>query len=118
MTNPFDTTGDHVPELDAISGHAGSASWLPVGSKGRHRCDDTAVLVLRALEGLPDPDTIEAVRHQLGDCWPCVQKLDLEVRFKVVMAQRATDKAPISLQLRITETLKRVDLGEIDVTDL
>lgn len=85
---------------------------------GPHRCEDTPAFVLRALEGIPDPAVIDAVRSRLAPCPPCVQALDVEIRFKLAMSQRATDKAPASLQLRISETLRRVDLGDIDVSDL
>ncbi len=91
---------------------------IPGLPTGRHRCEDTPAFILRALEGIPNPSTIEAVRRVLAVCPPCVGALDVEIRFKLAMCQRATDKAPPSLQLRISETLRRVDLGDIDVTDL
>lgn len=102
------------PDLSIPGGFADLAG-MPTGS---HRCEDTPVFILRALEGIPDPVTIEAVRRQLEICPPCVGALDVEIRFKLAMSQRATDRAPMSLQLRISETLKRVDLGDVDVTDL
>jgi hypothetical protein len=42
----------------------------------------------------------------------------MEIRFKLAMAQKDTVKAPPALQLKITETLQRVDLGDISITDL
>jgi len=83
-----------------------------------HRCADTASLILRALEGVPNPGVIDAVRSSLVQCPPCCDAFEVEIRFKIVMAQRTTEKAPPSLQLRISETLRRVDLGDIDVSDL
>jgi len=100
------------PSLPPVRG-----GGLPLASD-RHRCADTPPLILRALEGVPDPNVIDAVRASLRPCPPCVDSLDVEIRFKIAMAQRATDKAPPWLQLRISQTLQRVDLGDIDVTDL
>jgi hypothetical protein len=34
------------------------------------------------------------------------------------MLEQSIETAPLSLQLRISDTLRRVDLGEIDVNDL
>jgi hypothetical protein len=104
--------------LDPSSPIVARGGDLPLVRGADHRCSDTPPLILRALEGMPDPGVIGAVRRSLGPCRPCVDALEVEIRFKIVMAQKATDKAPRSLQLRISETLKRVDLGEIDVTDL
>ena len=101
-----------VPPIADLMG-----SGVP-GPAEQHRCQDTPMLILRALEGIPDPTVVDQVRTHLEPCQPCVDALDVEIRFKIAMAQRATDKAPPALQLRITETLERVHLGEIDVTDL
>ncbi len=87
-------------------------------SSDAHRCEDTAVLITQALEGVPNPQLIQAVRSHLGTCIQCLNALDLEIRFKLAMAQRATDKAPPSLQLRISESLQRIDLKDITISDL
>ena len=81
-------------------------------------CEHSRAVMSRILEGVPNPGIIEAAQAELSQCLPCVQQIDFEVRFKTVMAQRATDQAPPSLQLRISAALGRVDLSEIDVTDL
>ena len=82
------------------------------------QCEHSQALISQVLEGIPDLSTIAAAREELSRCLPCVQQIDFQVRFKVAMSQRATDQAPPSLQLRITEALGRVDLNDIDVTDL
>ncbi len=82
------------------------------------RCEHSQALISRVLEGIPDPAGIEAARQELAHCQPCIQEIDFQVRFKLAMCQNATDTAPESLQLRITEALGRVDLGDIDVGDL
>ncbi len=81
-------------------------------------CEHSRSVISQALEGIPTPTGVQAARDELGACLPCVQEIDFQVRFKVAMSQQATDHAPPSLQLRITEALGRVDLGDIDVTDL
>jgi len=73
---------------------------------------------MQVLEGVPNPQLIQAVRVHFGSCLQCQNALDLEIRFKLAMAQRATDKAPPSLQLRISESLQRIDLKDITISDL
>ena len=91
---------------------------LPYMASAAHSCAETPALVLRALEGIPSPALIDAVRQRLEPCPPCIDALDREMRFKIAMSQRTTEKAPPSLQLRISESLQRIDLSGIDVTDL
>ena len=83
-----------------------------------HKCEDSKMLITQALEGVPNPQLIQAVRSHFGGCVQCLSALDLEIRFKLAMAQRATDKAPPSLQLRLSESLQRVDLKDITISDL
>lgn len=82
------------------------------------KCEHSQAIISRLLEGMPNIAEAATARDELGHCLPCVQKVDFQVRFKVAMAQHATEQAPASLQLRITEALGRVDLGDVDVTDL
>ncbi len=82
------------------------------------RCEHSQALISKILEGIPDADEIESARQELAHCAPCVQEIDFQVRFKLAMCQNATDQAPESLQLRISQALGRVDLSEVDVTDL
>jgi hypothetical protein len=105
-------------DMASMTGMADFPSVAGFAAPPTHRCADTPALILRALEGMPDPAVIDVVRSSLSPCPPCVDAFEVEIRFKIVMAQAATEKAPRSLQLRISETLQRVDLGEIDVTDL
>ncbi len=91
---------------------------LSSSSKDTHRCEDSSLLITQALEGVPNPQLIQAVRSHFGGCLQCLNALDLEIRFKLAMAQRATDKAPPSLQLRISESLQRIDLKDVTISDL
>ncbi len=82
------------------------------------QCEHSAAVISQVLEGMPSPAAVDAARRELEHCYPCVQKIDFQVRFKVAMAQRATDEAPPMLQLRVTKALGRVDLSDVDVSDL
>ena len=101
---------------DALDGKPAEA--LQGASAENHRCEESPALIIQALEGVPNPQLIQAVRNHFGACIQCLNALDLEIRFKLAMAQRATDKAPPSLQLRISESLQRIDLGDITISDL
>ena len=81
------------------------------------QCEHSQALISQVLEGIPNPSIIDSARQELGHCMPCVQQIDFQVRFKVAMSQRATEQAPPSLQLRISEALGRVDL-DVSVEDL
>ena len=82
-----------------------------------NQCDYARELITRALDGQPTLESISHVRVELADCIPCVQVLDVEVRFKMVMGQACRESAPASLQIRITETLQRVVLDDLDIQD-
>lgn len=82
------------------------------------QCEHSQALISRVLEGMLDPSMVNTAKAELSHCSPCLQKIDLQVRFKAAMSQKTTEQAPPSLQMRITESLGRVDLSGIDVTDL
>lgn len=83
-----------------------------------YRCGHAQQVITQALDGVPSLMRIDALRSELAGCTECVQALEFEIRFKVAMSQRCHDEAPASLQIRISETLRRIDLGDIDVSDL
>lgn len=82
------------------------------------QCEHSQAVISQALEGIPTTSVVDAARAELGQCFPCVQQIDLQIRFKLTVVERAPDQAPASLQLRITEALGRVDLGDVEVADL
>ena len=82
-----------------------------------NQCDFSRELIARALDGQPTIESISRVRVELGHCLPCVQAMDVEVRFKMAMGQACRESAPASLQVRITETLQRVVLDDLDIQD-
>ena len=67
---------------------------------------------------VPNPSVIQSVRNHFGMCVQCTNAFEIEIRFKLAMAQKETVKAPPALQLKISETLQRIDLGEIGIGDL
>ena len=83
-----------------------------------HKCEDSEKLIMRVLDGIPNPSVIQSVRNHFGMCVQCTNAFEIEIRFKLAMAQKDTVKAPPSLQLKISETLQRVDLGDITISDL
>lgn len=94
-------------------------NFEPPGSCSPHQqCDYARSLIAQATEGLPSIQAVQSITEQLSHCPPCAQGLQVELRFKMAMAQSCRQQAPPSLQLRISESLKRVDLSQIDVTDL
>ena len=82
------------------------------------KCEHSQALVAQVLDGVLNPLSVEAARQELGHCAPCLAHIDVQVQFKMAMAQKTTEHAPASLQLRITESLGRVDLSSVDITDL
>ncbi len=82
-----------------------------------HQCDFSRELIAQALDGQPTLESISQVRVELGHCLPCVQVMDVEVLFKMAMSQACRESAPASLQIRITETLQRVVLDDLDIQD-
>ncbi len=82
-----------------------------------NQCDYSRDLIARALDGQPTLENLSQLRVELGDCLSCVQVLDVEVRFKLAMSQACRESAPASLQIRITETLQRVVLDDLDIQD-
>jgi hypothetical protein len=74
-------------------------------------------VISEALDGIPSVMRVEALRAELAGCTSCVQALEFEIRFKMAMSQRCHDDAPAALRIRISETLRRIDL-DVDIADL
>jgi len=82
-----------------------------------NQCDYSRELIAMALDGQPTLEGLNRARAELGDCLPCAQALDVEVRFKLAMNQAGRVSAPATLQTRITETLQRVELDDLGIQD-
>lgn len=85
---------------------------------GMAQCEFGRALIAQATEGVPSIAEVSQIQAQLAHCLGCSGALSMELRFKVAMAAGCREEAPQSLQLKISESLKRVDLSGIDVTDL
>ena len=82
-----------------------------------NRCDHLRSLLALALDGQPTTESITRARAGLANCPPCTQILEVEVQFKLAMSQACRESAPASLQIRITETLQRVVLDDLEIQD-
>ncbi len=81
-------------------------------------CGHASRLLLAVGEGMPSPARTAALRRELTGCAPCLDAFDLQVNVQDLVALHCREQAPESLRIRISETLQRIDLGSIDVTDL
>lgn len=81
-------------------------------------CPHAAQRIMQAAEGIPDPSRIAALRADLENCAPCVSSFDMQLDVQKLVALHCREQAPESLRIRISETLQRIDLSNIDVTDL
>ncbi|MCE2531129.1 MAG: hypothetical protein J4F44_01395 [Acidimicrobiia bacterium] len=81
-------------------------------------CPLAAQRILQATEGIPDPTRIAALRRDLVNCAPCIATFDTQLNVQSLVALHCREQAPESLRIRISETLQRIDLSKIDVTDL
>ena len=59
-----------------------------------NQCEFSRELIAQALDGQPTLESISRVGVELGDCLPCVQVLEVEVRFKLAMSQACRESAP------------------------
>ena len=82
-----------------------------------NQCELSRQLIARALDGQPTVEDVSRVRFELANCLPCVRILDVEVQFKLAMSQACRESAPAALQVRITESLQRVVLDDLDIQD-
>lgn len=81
-------------------------------------CPHAAQRIMQATEGIPEPARIAALRTELESCAPCVAAFDMQMNVQQIVALHCREQAPESLRIRISETLQRIDLSQIDVTDL
>ncbi len=81
-------------------------------------CRHASLVLLAAAEGIPDPTRTEALRRELHGCLPCLEAFDLQLNVQSLVALACREQAPETLRIRIDETLGRIDLSQIQVTDL
>lgn len=91
----------------------------PAGCPGRpDDCRHASSVLLAAAEGIPHPGRTAELRSRLSGCVPCLEAFDLQMNVQSLVALHCREQAPESLRIRISETLQRVDLGQLDVSDL
>ena len=102
-----------------MSDFGASRSGRPADCQGNPgECGHASRLLLAAGEGIPSAGRTAALRRELAGCAPCLEAFDLQVNVQSLVALHCREQAPESLRIRISETLQRIDLGSIDVTDL
>ena len=48
-----------------------------------HKCEDSEQLIMRVLDGVPNPSVIQSVRNHFGMCIQCTNAFEIEIRFKL-----------------------------------
>lgn len=81
-------------------------------------CDHARRVMLAATNGVVPAPKLQALRDEIDHCVPCLNTFDMEIHFRAVMSRQCRELAPDELRLKITECLERVDLRNVDVTDL
>lgn len=82
-----------------------------------HECEHAKQCIADALDEMLT-ERVAAARAELAHCQPCTRMLEFQIEFKVAMARSCLVDAPAHLQLRISQALWRVDLGDVGVEDL
>lgn len=81
-------------------------------------CEGAMRRITSALDGRVTEQRLSELLAEFGDCAPCVRAFRLEVRIQHTLHDSCHTEAPPHLRTRIAETLSRIDLTGIDVTDL
>jgi anti-sigma factor (TIGR02949 family) len=81
-------------------------------------CDHARRVLEAAMNGFVLAPKLMALRTELAHCSLCVNTFDVEMQFRSTMSQRCPEQAPAELRVRIFEALERVDLRNVDVSDL
>ena len=81
------------------------------------QCETAMASINGARDPLTTPTRVLELRAQLKDCTPCLAAFDLEVKLRATLVPTLSELPTIDFRMRITETLARVDLSQIDITD-
>ena len=82
------------------------------------QCDKAMNCIEGARDPIASPIQLGQLRGQLGDCAPCLNAFDLEVRLRTTMSPSMSELPSFDFRMRITETLASVDMGKIDLSQL
>ena len=83
-----------------------------------HECAGALSRIERALDGHMTAVEAAQIRHQFDHCPPCLDAYDIELKVHGALSEQCREAAPADLRLRICAALERVDLSQLDVTDL
>ena len=83
-----------------------------------HKCAHSQECIRAAIDGYLTEERLEAARQELAHCPPCLHMLDFQVQFKIAMHRSCHTEAPEHLQIKITEAITRIRLGDLGVEDL
>jgi len=80
-------------------------------------CDMAVARISEARDPIVTLGRLNQMRVELGNCGPCLQALDMEIKLKATLAMRCADTPPPGLSNRISAALDRVDLSKLEITD-
>jgi mycothiol system anti-sigma-R factor len=81
-------------------------------------CEGALERIEKALDGQLTSAQAADLRAQFAHCQPCLGAFDLEVRLHVRLSEQCQEQAPAGLKLRIDAALLRIDLTQVEITDL
>lgn len=80
-------------------------------------CETAMATIHAARDPLATPVRLTELRSQLKECTPCLAAFDLEVKLRATMVPTTSELPTIDFRIRITETLARIDLSKLDISD-
>lgn len=108
MLNPNDPSNDPLAQQSQMS--LGAQPHLGI-------CDYGGQAIAEARNPSITFVQMTQIRARLA-CPGCVQAFDLELKVKTTLATAAVEAPPVGMQTRISAALERMDLSQLDVTDL
>jgi mycothiol system anti-sigma-R factor len=83
-----------------------------------YECAGALARIEQALDGQITPTRAAEIRLQFEECQPCLVAYDIELKLHVTLSEECREAAPVDLRGRIGEALARIDLMQIEITDL
>lgn len=80
-------------------------------------CEMAVARIGEARDPIVTLGRLNQMRVELGNCGPCLQALNMEIKLKTTLAMSCSDSPPPGLSTRISAALERVDLSKLDITD-
>lgn len=83
-----------------------------------YECEGALSRFEKALDGKVTPSELAKIRSQFDHCQPCLVAWDVQLKVHGTLSEECREAAPPSLMGRIGDALDRVDLSQVEVTDL